>query len=91
MPTPRHKVILNPIPTSFVMLKNVALNVDITIWQRKKHKCILTSKCLHNVWCSLERNKDVGMGAEPLCGRGAEVAMRGRIHQSVVLRKTILP
>ena len=26
-----------------------------------------------------------------LCGRGAEVAMHGRIHQSVVLRKTILP
>ena len=46
-------------PYIFCYAENVALNVDITIWQRKKYKCILTSKCLYSVWCSLERNKDV--------------------------------
>ena len=31
-------------------------------WIRQRKECILTSKCLPKVCCSLERNKDVGMG-----------------------------
>ena len=60
MPTPRHKVTHNPIPTSLFCLILFVCNECIR--QSKQHN-ILTSNCLHeNVRCSLGRNKDVGMG-----------------------------
>ena len=61
MPTPRHKVTHNPIPTSLFLPKLVVCLL-VCIRQSKQHN-ILTSNCLHeNVRCSLGRNKDVGMG-----------------------------
>ena len=56
MPTPRHKVTHNPIPTSLTCCFYECIR------QSKQHN-ILTSNCLHeNVRCSLGKNKDVGMG-----------------------------
>ena len=65
MPTPRHKVTHNPIPTSllcFDMLFVCLFDCYECIRQSKQHN-ILISNCLHeNICCGLERNKDVGMG-----------------------------
>ena len=62
MPTPRHKVTHNPIPTSLFALTFCLFVCYESIRQSKQHN-ILTSNCLHeNVRCSLGRNKDVGMG-----------------------------
>ena len=62
MPTPRHKVAHNPIPTSLFFLTYCLFVCYECIRQSKQHN-ILTSNCLHeNVRCSLGRNKDVGMG-----------------------------
>ena len=65
MPTPRHKVTHNTIPTylfSFDMLFVCLFVCDECIRQSKQQN-ILTSNCLHeNVCCGLGRNKDVGMG-----------------------------
>ena len=67
MPTPRHKVNHNPIPTSLfcfnILLLFVCLFVMNALYRQSKQHNILTSNCLHeNVRCSLGRNKDVGMG-----------------------------
>ena len=60
MPTPRHKVTHNPIPTSLFCFDMFVC--DECIWKSKQHN-ILISNCLHeNVCCGLGRNKDVGMG-----------------------------
>ena len=65
MPTPRHKVTHNPIPTSLFCFNMLFVCLFVCyecIRQSKQHN-ILTSNCLHeNVRCSLGRNKDVGMG-----------------------------
>ena len=65
MPTPRHKVTHNPIPTylfCFNMLFVCLFVCYECIRQSKQHN-ILTSNCLRNVLCcGLRRNKDVGMG-----------------------------
>ena len=65
MPTPRHKVTHNPIPTSlfcFNMLF-VCLFVRYECIRQSKQQNILTSNCLRNMLrCGLERHKDVGMG-----------------------------
>ena len=59
MPTPRHKVTHNPIPTSLFCFDMLFVCLFVCIRQSN----ILTSNCLHeNVRCSLGRNKDVGMG-----------------------------
>ena len=66
MPTPRHKVTHNPIPTSlfyFNMLHVVCLFVRYECIRQSKQQNILTSNCLRNMLrCGLGRNKDVGMG-----------------------------
>ena len=56
MPTPRHKLIHNPIPTSLFWILFVCCEC---IRQRKS---IFTLNWLHEIHCGLERNKDVGMG-----------------------------
>ena len=64
MPTPRHKVTHNPIPTSlfcFNMLF-VCLFVMNALGKANRQN-ILTSNCLRNLLrCGLGRKKDVGMG-----------------------------
>ena len=57
IPTPRHKVIHNPIPTSLFCCLFV-----VNALGKEKSKNILTSNCLHEIHCGRERNKDVGMG-----------------------------
>ena len=59
MPSPRHKLIHNL--TSSFCFKILFVCCEC-IRQRKK---IFTSNWLHEIRCCLERNKDVGMGAEP--------------------------
>ena len=69
MPTPRHKVTHNPIPTSlfcfnmlFVCLF-VCLFVRYKCIRQSKQQNILTSNFLRNMLCcGLGRHKDVGMG-----------------------------
>ena len=55
MPTPRHKLIHNPIPTSLFSILFVCCEC---IRQRKN----ITLNWLYEIHCGLERNKDVGMG-----------------------------
>ena len=55
MPTPRHKLIHNPIPTSLFLFVCCEC-----IRQRKN---IFTLNWLYEIHCGLERNKDVGMGS----------------------------
>ena len=65
MPTPRHKVTRNPIPTSLFCFNMLFVCLFVCydcIRQSKQHN-ILTSNCLRNMLCcGLGRNKDVGMG-----------------------------
>ena len=62
MPTPRHKVTHNPIPTSLFCF-NMLFVCLFVCYECIRQSNILTSNCLHeNVRCSLGRNKDVGMG-----------------------------
>ena len=65
MPTPRHKVTNNPIPTSLFCFNMLFVCLFVCyecIRQSKQHN-ILTSNCLRNMLCcGLGRNKDVGMG-----------------------------
>ena len=51
MPTPRHKLIHNPIPTSLFSI----------LFVRQRNN-IITLNWLYEIHCGLERNKDEGMG-----------------------------
>ena len=65
MPTPRHKVTHNPIPTSLFCFNIlfVCLFVRYECIRQSKQHNILTSNCLRNMLRrGLGRNKDVGMG-----------------------------
>ena len=65
MPTPRHKVTHNPIPTSLFCFNMLFVCLFVCyecIRQSKQHN-ILTFNCLRNMLCcGLGRDKDVGMG-----------------------------
>ena len=64
MPTPRHKVTHNPIPTSLFCFNMLFVCLFVCyecIRQSKQHN-ILTSNCLRNMLCcGLGRNKDDGV------------------------------
>ena len=63
MPTPRHKVTHNPIPTSLFCFNMLFVCLFVMKAKQTAQHNILTSNCLHeNVRCSIGRNKDVGMG-----------------------------
>ena len=54
IPTPRHKLIHNPIPTSLFCYK--------ILFALGKEKIFTSNLLVHEIHCGLERNKDVGMG-----------------------------
>ena len=69
MPTPRHKITHNPIPTSLFCFNMLFVCLFVCSFVRyecirqSKQQNILTSNCLRNMLCcGLGRHKDVGMG-----------------------------
>ena len=64
MPTPRHKVTHNPIPTSLFCFNMLFVCLFVmNALGKSKQQNILTSNCLRNMLrCGLGRHKDVGMG-----------------------------
>ena len=57
MPTPRHKVTHNPIPTSLFCFVCLFVCYECIRQSKQQNNCLRNMLC-----CGLGRNKDVGMG-----------------------------